>query len=118
MARCCLWHRPTSRAQITRRGTVKQSVAFNLINRMRSQVAALLRFVTDLRLPFTNNLTERAIRMRQAGRKIAGCFGALAGAETFRTIRSDLDTMHKQGHNRFEVLHQTFTGLRLSPDSA
>jgi transposase len=112
-----LTRNPRAEQQVKRRGRVKQSVAFNLINRMREHADAVLRFVTDLRVPFTNNLAERAIRMPKVKQKTSGCFRTLQGAQTFCTIRSYLDTMHKQGHNMFEVLRQTFIGRSPSPDS-
>ena len=108
---------PRAARQDKRRGRVKQSVAFNLINRMREHADAALRFVTDLRVPFTNNLAERAIRMPKVKQKVSGCFRTLQGAQTFCTIRSYLDTMHKQGHNMFAVLRLTFIGRPPSPDS-
>ena len=100
-----------------RRGRVKQSLAFNLINRMREHADAVLRFVTDLRVPFTNNLAERAIRMPKVKQKISGGWRTLVGAQTFCVFRSYLDTMHKQGHNMFEVLRMTFIGCPPSPES-
>ena len=54
---------PQSQRQNKRRGRVKQTLAFNLRRRLRDHTAEVLRFVTDLRVPFTNNLGERAIRM-------------------------------------------------------
>ena len=108
---------PQAEREHRRRGRVKQSLGFNLIKRMREHAEAVLRFVTDLRVPFTNNLAERAIRMPKVKQKISGCFRTMAGAQTFCTIRSYLDTMRKQGHNMFEVLRQTFIGRQPSPDS-
>ena len=101
---------PRATRQAKRRGRVKQTLAFNLINRMREHAAEVLRFVTDLRVPFTNNLGERAIRMPKVKQKVSGCFRTLKGAQNFCTIRSYLDTMHKQGHNLFEILRLTFMG--------
>ena len=112
-----LMRNPRTERQDKRRGRVKQSLTFNLINRMREHADAVLRFVTDLRVPFTNNLAERAIRMPKVKQKISGCFRTFEGAQNFCTIRSYLDTMHKQGHNMFEVLRQTFMGRPPSPDS-
>ena len=108
---------PQATRQNKRRGRVKQSVAFNLISRMREHAEAVLRFVTDLRVPFTNNLGERAIRMPKVKQKISGCFRTLKGAQDFCTIRSYLDTMHKQGHNLFEVLRSAFMGCTPLPAS-
>ena len=99
------------------RGRVKQTLAFNLISRLREHADAVLRFVTDLRVPFTNNLGERAIRMPKVKQKISGCFRTLKGAQDFCIIRSYLDTMHKQGQNMFEVLRLTFIDRPLTPAS-
>ena len=108
---------PQTERRDKRRGRVKQSLAFNLINRMREHADAVLRFVTDLRVPFTNNLAERAIRMPKVKQKISGGWRTLVGAQTFCVFRSYLDTMHKQGHNMFEVLRMTFIGCPPSPES-
>lgn len=106
---------PPKERQTKRRGRVKQTLTFNLLLRLREHTAEVLRFVTDLRVPFTNNLGERAIRMPKVKQKISGCFRTLKGAQDFCTIRSYLDTMHKQGHNLFEVLRLTFMGCPPSP---
>ena len=108
---------PQAARQHKRRGRVKQTVAFNLISRLREHADAVLRFVTDLRVPFTNNLGERAIRMPKVKQKISGCFRTLKGAQDFCIIRSYLDTMHKQGQNMFDVLRLTFMGRPPSPTS-
>lgn len=108
---------PQATRQNKRRGRVKQSLAFNLISRLREHADAVLRFVTDLGVPFTNNLGERAIRMPKVKQKISGCFRTFKGAQDFCTIRSYLDTMHKQGHNLFEVLRSTFRGCAPLPAS-
>ena len=108
---------PQATRQNKRRGRVKQSLAFNLISRLREHTDAVLRFVTDLRVPFTNNLGERAIRMPKVKQKISGCFRTLKGAQDFCTIRSYLDTMHKQEHNLFEALRSTFMGRPPLPAS-
>ena len=109
LAEACVSN-PKATREHQRRGRVKQSFAFNLIARLREHADAALRFVTDLRVPFTNNLGERAIRMPKVKQKISGCFRTFKGAEDFCIIRSYLDTMHKQGHNLLEVLRSTFRG--------
>ena len=90
---------------------------FNLITRLREHAYAVLRLVIDLRVPFTDNLAERAIRMPKVKQKISGCFRRFEGAQNFCTIRSYFDAMHKQGQNMFEVLRQTSMGRPPSSDS-
>ena len=47
------------------------------------------------RVPFTNNLAERAIRMPKVKQKISGGWSTFEGAQAFCIVRSCLDTMHK-----------------------
>lgn len=91
-------------------GRVKQSVAFNLLLRLRRYADAMLLFVSDPAVPFTNNLGERAIRMPKAKQKMAGSFRTLLGAQNFCVIRSCLDTLRKQGHGILAVLRRAFAG--------
>ena len=66
----------------------------------------MLRFLTDPRVPFTNNLAERDGRMMKLRQKISGGFRSEPGAEDFAVIRSLLSTARKQGWG----LLQTLTG--------
>jgi transposase len=88
----------------------KQSTAVNLLRRFRLHADAVLRFIGDFRVPFTNNEAERAVRMPKVKQKISGCFRTLEGAEHFCVIRSVLDTLRKQGHSMFTVLQRAFLG--------
>ncbi|MBC7624467.1 MAG: IS66 family transposase [Aeromicrobium sp.] len=92
------------------RGRAKQSVAANLLRRFRLHADAVLRFISDPAVPFTNNVGERAMRMPKVKQKISGCFRTLAGAEHFCAIRSCLDTLRKQGHSMLAVLQRAFAG--------
>ena len=92
------------------KGRVKQSVATNLLRRFRLHADAVLRFIGNLDVPFTNNVAERAVRMPKVKQKISGCFRTLDGAEHFCVIRSCLDTLRKQGHNMLAVLQRAFAG--------
>ena len=106
---------PQAPRTAVQRGRVKQTPAFNLLRRLRERVDHVLLFVSDLSVPFTNNLGERAIRMPKAKQKISGCFRTLKGAENFAIIRSYLDTLHKHGHNLIDALRLTFQGQPPQP---
>lgn len=88
----------------------KQSDAHNLLRRFRLHADAILRFIADPAVPFSNNIAERAVRMPKVKQKISGCFRTVAGADNFCTIRSCLDTLRKQGHGMLEVLRRAFAG--------
>ncbi len=101
---------PEAVATAGRKGPGKQSVAFNLLKRFRLHANAVLLFITDHAVPFTNNLGERAVRMPKVKQKISGCFRTVIGADNFCVIRSCLDTLRKQGHGMLEVLLRAFAG--------
>ena len=97
------------------RGRVKQSVATNLLLRLREHAAEVLRFAHDLRVPFDNNQAERDLRMMKVQQKIAGRFRTAAGAEAFCRIRSYISTLRKQGVHVFTALQQLFCGAPVYP---
>lgn len=97
------------------RGRVKQSAATNLLGRLREHTDDVLRFIYDLRVPFDNNLAERAIRMPKLKEKVSGCFRTTFGADAFCVIRSYLATLHKQGLDLFQALVMTFQGQAPQP---
>ena len=101
---------PEAKSLPDKRGRIKQSIAFNLLRRFRQYADAVLLFISDLAVPFTNNVGERAVRMPKVKQKISGCFRTAAGAEHFCAIRSCLDTLRKQGHGMLDVLQRAFHG--------
>ena len=86
-----------------------QRQAWNLASRMERHKADILRFLTDTRIPFTNNGSEQALRMVKLQQKISGTFQSDHGAEDFARIRSYLQTAAKQNQNLLDVLAQLFT---------
>lgn len=99
----------------SRRRRVKQSPAYNLIKRLRDKRVEVLRFITDLRVPFDNNQAERDLRMPKAKQKISGGFRTDTGIELFATIRSYLSTLHKQSADIFQALVLAFQGSPPTP---
>ena len=98
------------------KGRCKQSVATNLLNRFEVYKDEVWRFAHDIRVPFTNNCAEQAIRMPKVKQKVSGCFRTLSGAQRFCIIRSYLDTMRKQGRNLLEVLREALQGAPARPN--
>jgi transposase len=92
------------------KGRRKQSKAKNLLDALLLRADQVLAVLDDLRLPFTNNLAERDLRMAKVQQKISGTFRSATGATTFCQIRSYLSTMQKQGHTMLSSLVAVFSG--------
>jgi len=90
------------------RGRIKQSPACNFIRRLREHRNEVLRFLTDLRVPFDNNQAECYLRMSRLKQKVSGCFRSEIGGDAFAIIRSCLSTRRKQSDDLFNSLVLTF----------
>lgn len=98
-----------------KRGRAKRSQASLLVARLHKYRNEVLRFTTDLRVPFDNNLAERDLRMIKLQQKISGTFRSEAGAIAFARVRSYLSTLRKQGLDLFSGLRLTLAGHPLLP---
>ena len=98
---------PLARAVGTgkRRGRPPRRVGHNLLWRLRSRKADVLRFLADPLVPFSNNLAERDGRMMKLRQKISGGFRSMEGAMEFAAIRSLLSTARKQGWDILQTLN-------------
>jgi len=84
--------------------------AFNLLRRLDTQRADVLRFTVDFAVPFDNNQAERDIRMVKLQQKISGSWRTLAGAKHFCAIRSYVSTMRKHDADILAGLRLLFEG--------
>jgi transposase len=91
-----------------RKGPPKQTPAKNLLDALLDRAEAVLAFLDDLSIPFTNNQAERDLRMAKVQQRISGTFRSEDGATCFCRIRSYLSTMSKQGHALLAALVAVF----------
>lgn len=96
-------------------GRVKQTKAKNLLDRLQRDAQSILLFLSDFRVPFTNNGSEQDLRMVKVQQKISGTFRSETGPGAFCRIRGYFSTMAKQGHRLCMVACQLFAGVPLSP---
>jgi len=92
------------------RGRIKNSKARNLLDRLQKFETETLRFMTDEKIPFTNNAGENDIRMTKVQQKISGCFRSMDGAHRFCRIRSYVLTCQKNGIESTVALDMLFRG--------
>ncbi|HIJ05915.1 MAG: Transposase [Methanomicrobiales archaeon 53_19] len=86
---------PSSQPDPKKRGRQKKTRAQNLIERCQKYRTEILRFMTDFRVPFTNNLAERDIRMVKVQQKISGSFRSVEGVANFCRVRGYISTIKK-----------------------
>ena len=99
-----------------RRGRRKQSKSKNFLDRLQNYADYALAFCFDFRVPFTNNQSERDVRMMKLKDKISGTFRTEEGAKIFCRIRGYISTMIKQGKNVFEALKMAVQGQPIMPE--
>jgi transposase len=97
---------------------LKRTKAQNLLLRLDQREREVLRFATDFRVPFDNNLSERDLRMVKLQQKISGCWRTTQGAERFLAIRSYLSTARKQGQRPLDVLSRLAAGQTWVPQAS
>jgi transposase len=66
--------------------------------------------MTDVNVPFTNNLGENDIRMTKVQQKISGCFRSMEGAKIFCRVRSYLSTCRKHNVKPSQALELLLKG--------
>lgn len=92
------------------RGRPKRRVGHNLLLRLQNFVGDVLRFLTEVHVPFTNNQAERDLRMMKCKQKISGGFRSFDCATFFANIRSFLSTASKRDVNLLQALTDAMNG--------
>ena len=93
----------------------KQSKTRNLLERLRDREADVLRFATDLSVPFTNNQAERDLRPTKTQMKISGTFRSETSAAAWARIRGFVSTARKHGINAVQAILTAVLGEPWTP---
>jgi transposase len=98
-----------------KRGRPKQEKGKNLLDRLIRYQEETLRFIYDFRVPFTNNLAERDLRMIKVKQKISGTFASFTGAELFCRIKSFIATLKKNALSVLAGLQSCYAFQPMQP---
>ncbi len=92
------------------RGRIAKSDAHNLHERLAKHEEAVLRFLRDPHVSFTNNAGERGLRMSKVEMKVSGCFRTQAYGEAYARISSYLQSMAPLGYNPLVAIQIALAG--------
>jgi len=97
-----------------KRGKNPKTKARNLLDRFMEHKEKIMRFLTDLKVPFENNQAERDIRMMKLQQKISGTFRTTQGAQAFCRIRAYISTGKKNNLPVLEGIRAALIGAPLT----
>jgi hypothetical protein len=99
---------PYNPPKIRKQGKLRKGKVFCLIERRRDLKGEVLRFFTDFRVPFSNNIGDKSFRISKLKMKVVGSFRSADGGSNFCSIFSVIDTVRKNGGNPFKTLVALF----------
>jgi transposase len=97
-------------------GRTRQTSTVNLLSRLDKYQEQVLRFLSDPQVPFTNNDSEREVRMPKVKLKIMGAFRSWEGAQSFAILRACCSSLQKQRQPLLSALEGMFRGEPLPLD--
>ena len=93
-----------------RRGRIAKSDAENLLEALVQYEDQILLFARNPHVAFTNNRSERDIRMAKVKQKVSGCFRSAQYAAAWCRIYSYLKSMAHQGYNPLTAIQIALNG--------
>jgi transposase len=94
----------------------QQTSTVNLLSRLDKHQEQVLRSLSDPQAPFTNNDSEREVRMPKVKLKTMGAFRSWEGAQSFAILRACCSSLQKQRQPLLSALEGMFRGEPLPLD--
>lgn len=82
-----------------------------LLKRLEKYRANHLLFLYDFRIPYSNNRSEKDLRICKNRQKMAGGFRTAAGRQMYCNIMSLIETMKRRGINIFQGIIALMNGV-------
>ena len=82
-----------------------------MINRLTDYKDCYLLFIRDYEAPFSNNLSERDLRIEKTKLKVSGPFRSWSGIKTHVTVRSFISTLKKRKQDLFASIVNVNQGI-------
>lgn len=104
-------------SETKKKGRSKQTKAKNILDRFANSTkrSAILAFMYDFQVPFTNNQAEQDLRMIKGKLKISGGFRSEKGGKAFARIRGYFSTLIKGGRPLLQTTKEILEGQAHSP---
>lgn len=92
------------------RGRIAKKEEKALLNRLEKYKQNHLLFLYDFRVPFSNNMSEKDLRICKNRQKMAGGFRTTAGKEMYCNIISFIETIKRRKRNIFQSIIALMNG--------
>jgi transposase len=93
-----------------KRGRPKRGKTRALVDRLETHKASVCLFIADFTVPFSNNQSERDLRMSKVRMNVSGCFRTTKGAINYARLQSYLSTARKNGVAAFQAIRYLIDG--------
>lgn len=92
------------------KGRVAKKEEKRLLNRLKKYKGNHLLFLYDFRIHFSNNMSEKDLRICKNRQKMAGGFRTASGRQMYCEIMSFIETVKRRGFNIFHSIICTMNG--------
>ena len=92
------------------KGRIAKKEEKALLNRLIKYKASHLLFLYDFRIHYSNNMSEKDLRICKGRQKMAGGFRTASGREMYCKIMSFIETVKRRGLNIFQSIIDLMDG--------
>lgn len=93
------------------KGRIAQREEKALLKRLKKYKENHLLFLADFRIPYSNNMSEKDLRICKNRQKMAGGFRTASGRQMYCEIMSFIETVKRRGLNIFQSIIALMNGM-------